>query len=648
MSAVSTHVGASTLRRWPKVGALAACMALLLAIAPPADAVVTPEHGRVVSTDPASFTPDVLDGRVNSVAEVGDHIVIGGEFTQIQDGRRTYNRSNIAAFDRFTGEVSETFKPDLNGTVYSVLAAADGRSVYVGGAFDNTASQTSLVQLQVSDGSAVAAFNAVVDEPVLDLDIDEGRLFVGGHFLNVNGKARSRLAVLDAATGTPFPSGGLLFEGTHHDVGVTHVESLDVSPDGRWLLVTGNFATINGLLRKQIALFDVSGTTPTLTAWRAPGFGKICSQTSGIYIQDAGFAPTSDWFGVVTTGGYKSGPTGLCDMATRWTVRPRASHARPVWKQLTGGDSLTSVEITDTAMYVGGHHRWLNNPYAANQAGPGAIPQRGLSALDPQTGLPFPWGPTATLKLGFYDLLPTDQGLWLGSDYEIIGGEWHKRIALLPLEGPGALAKPAPIAATELPVDLYHFGDGSGADRTRYDGNQFGPKEQVSLPSGSGVAGAFAVSGTLYTAYAEGSLTRRDFSGSSSGSESSVDLHGDTMLSSRLESLGSIFYAGGRVYYTVTGVPKLFARAFLPTGDVVSALEETVTGRHASEFHWAEITQMFVASKRFYYVVDDVLWRARWRSTGPVPGSSARVDMTGAQRRVASWGSGALFAAPAS
>lgn len=643
------NVRPCTRLRARQAGAVAASVAVLLAIAAPAGAMVTPDHGRVVSTDPAPFTPDVLDGRVKTVAEVGDYIVIGGDFTQIYDKhrRKTLNRSNIAAFDRFTGEVSDTFKPDLNGTVYSVLAGPDGESVFVGGAFDDTANQTSLVRLRVSDGSPDPGFNAVVDEPVLDLDTDGDRLFVAGHFLHVNGAVRNHLAVLDSTTGVPLPS-GVTFEGTHHGVGVTHVENLDVSPDGRWLLVTGNFATINGLVRKQIALFDVGGSTLALTAWRAPGFGKRCLPKFGIYIQDAAFAPTSDWFGVVTTGAYGSGPAGLCDMATRWAVRPGAADAKPVWKQLTGGDSLTSVEITDTAMYVGGHHRWLNNPYAADAAGSGAIPQRGLSALDPQTGLPLPWTLfNSTMRLGFYDMLPTDQGLWLGSDYDVIGGD-HERVALLPLNGPGGLAKPAPIAALELPIDLYHFGDNSAADRTRYDGTRFGSKEQVALASRPGVVGAFAVNATLYTAYSDGSLSRREFSGSFVGSESSVDLHGDTMLWSRLESLGSISYAGGKVYYTVTGVPKLFSRGFLPTGDVVSALEETVTDRHASEFHWAKITQMFVASKRFYYIVDDVLWRARWRSTGPVPGSSARVDMTGGLRSAASWRSGALFAAPAS
>ena len=46
----------------------------------------------------------------------------------------------------------------------------------------------------------------------------------------------------------------------------------------------------------------------------------------------------------------------------------------PAWVDFTGTDSLYSVAVTSAAVYVGGHERWLNNPYGSGQrqAGRGA------------------------------------------------------------------------------------------------------------------------------------------------------------------------------------------------------------------------------------------------------------------------------------
>ena len=93
-------------------------------------------------------------------------------------------------------------------------------------------------------------------------------------------------------------------------------------------------------------------------------------------------------------------------------LRPHHANASPAWVEYAGGDSYTSVQITDTAIYVGGHYRWQNNPFCGDCAGQGAINFRGLAALDPSNGLPLNWNPGGILKLGYYDFLPTDKGLY--------------------------------------------------------------------------------------------------------------------------------------------------------------------------------------------------------------------------------------------
>src|SRR6188472_1801546 len=84
-----------------------------------------PQTGRIVSDDPANFTPHILDGTVYSIVQVGNMVVVGGNFTQVRQTSSSpiITRNRVMAFNATTGAISTSFNPNPNNTVYKVQAA---------------------------------------------------------------------------------------------------------------------------------------------------------------------------------------------------------------------------------------------------------------------------------------------------------------------------------------------------------------------------------------------------------------------------------------------------------------------------------------------------------------------------------------------
>ncbi len=307
------------------------------------------------------------------------------------------------------------------------------------------------MKLNPANGQRITAFSANTDGQVWDIKVSGNRLFVGGRFTSIKNVARDRLAAVDTTTGAVDPNVSFSITDPHTSDSIPWVYSMDVSADGSHLVIIGNFMKVNGESRPEAALLDLTTTPASLADWQTDRYAPPCfSNAFDTYMRDVDFSPDGSYFVIVATGGPNVGT--LCDTAARWNTDATGTALEPAWVDVTGGDTLSSVAITGSVVYTGGHQRWMNNYYGSDTPGPGAVSRPGIAALDPTNGVPFSWNPTKDRGAGVFALLSTNTGLWMGSDTDHVAGETHRKIAFFPLAGGETPPSTAPYT---LPGDLY-------------------------------------------------------------------------------------------------------------------------------------------------------------------------------------------------
>jgi len=479
--------------RRPRLGAAVAVASLVLVglATSPADAVNANHGSQVVSANPADFTPHVMNGSVNAITQVGNKIIAAGTFTSVSPSGTFSNtgddltRNRIFAFDATTGAIDPSFNPNLGGAANSL--DTDGTYIYVAGSFGSVGGNTAIKRVVklTAAGAVVSAFNAVPNSGVNEVVVRGSRVYLGGGFTSIKSGAttstRNRLAAVDATTGAVLAGVNVPFTGVYDPSlgGTTNIKRFDVSPDGSRLVAVGNFSTVGNQPRSQIAVLDTSGATATVAPWFTDRYDAAHNDCAGVFdtfMRDVDFSPDGSYFAVTATGAYAGGVFSgtLCDTTSRWETNSTGND--PTWSDYTGGDTTYGVAVTGSAIYVGGHMRWQNNPFQGDQAGPGAVPREGIAALDPVNGLPLSWNPGRARGVGAQAMFATSSGLWVGSDTTRIGGETHGRIAFMPLAGGTTVPT---VAAATLPNDLFGAQRVTGAgSNVLYRVNAAGPAVQ--------------------------------------------------------------------------------------------------------------------------------------------------------------------------
>jgi hypothetical protein len=654
-----------------------AAAATTMSSSPPALAVQAAQ-ATMPSAVPAAYTPDVKGGAVLALGQVGSRVVVGGSFTSVapHGSSAAVSRGHLFAFDATTGAVDPGFAPAVTGTV-SAVAAGPGATVYVAGALgtvNGVALKVALLDLtngRIVAGWAPPAMNSSATSVVLS----GGRLFVGGTFTKVGKSAVSGLVALNPTTGALLPYVKIAVAGHHGQgasVGAVGLKTFDIDRSGTQLVAVGNFATVSDAsgtyARDQVFRMTLGTTAASVDAgWNTAGFTSPCvSGAFGADVRDVQFSPDGSYFVIVATGGSGTNTDGTrapCDAASRWETGQSGADVPPTWVDYTGQDSLWSVAVTGTAVYVGGHQRWLNNTYGTNSAGAGAVPRPGLAALDPANGLPLAWNPGRSPRgTGAQALLATANGLYVGSDTDYIGNYRYQRqkLAYFPLAGGAAAAStsvgqlPGTVFATSLSTpdaltSRHLDAAGNAGAATTVDNG--------SVMAWSQVRGAFVVGDQMFYGLTSGTFNKRVVSGSSFGPQVTVDPYDDpvwqkvktgskvggaaqtyasikTGYYAEIPAVTSAFYSGGRLYYTLSGQSQMRYRYFTPDSGVIGAQEFTV----GDGLDWSATAGAFLSGSSLYYATrtDGGLHAVAWAGDH-ASGASRTVDVT------ARWASGSMF-----
>ena len=411
-----------------------ALVALGLIAVPPTPVSAAGETAQLPTANPANFTPNVLDGEVDSIWQVGNTVIIGGTFTQVAnaDAERRHRSTTapyLAAFNATTGVVNTTFAPVLDGVRHDRHPGGrrQARSTSVATSTRSTARTAARSRASTwPNGSLVTGFNANgVNGVVRTCAWSAANCTSAALFTTVAGnQPRQSLASLNATTGALTTKLNLAHR-RHVERRNRRTSSSSRSlPAGDRMLMIGNFThrrrpdarpdrdarpdhrpgdaqpVVHRLLRSRPARRRSTRTCVTSTSPRtAPSRSSRPPARSG--------QPLVRHRRALRDRQHLTAPTtrrGSTGRAATPATRSRSTTASPTSAATCAGPTTRP-------------------PATAPVRAP--CPVQGMMALDVETGLPFSWNPGRERGVGLFDYHVTDAGLWAGSDTD----RWNQRVA---------------------------------------------------------------------------------------------------------------------------------------------------------------------------------------------------------------------------
>jgi hypothetical protein len=621
-----------------RISLLGLTLSLASAFAPinNAFADVGATHGGLISEFASFNSPGVVDGRVEAIAIDGDTVYVGGTFTQVReplDGE-IIDQAYLFAYSKSTGNIIRSFDPVLDNKVHALEVAGDGNSVFAGGVFgilNGEGGRRGLVKIDLN-GDRVTAFGARPNKAVTTLVRLNNTLYVGGNFDTISGSPIEYLAAVDINTGALDPSLNLDFGEPIPNPGrwsTPGVDDIDVTTDGKLLVMAGNFINIDGLSRTRLAVVELEGQA-RVSDWNTNLFTAECPADWLFpqYIRGIDVSPDNTYVVVATTGHIiRDNPA--CDGITRFELTDLTnSDMQPTWANFAT-DSVYDVVSTGHAVYTGGHFRLLNNSVSMNGAvqGPGSIVRLGMAALDPLNGLTLlKWRSDRNPRgRGTFALIAEEEGLYIGDDTDFLNGSEHQKLKFLPVTE-NQIVRPE---AHTLPATILTASSDS-LNSFSFDGTDLSAATQLSTSGWANSQGGMVVGGQLYRADSNGTLWVSAYPSGDVNAAVEADLRGLTSTEWQLSVVGGMFFdpTFSRVYYTKQTDSRLFYRNFTPDGAFFG--EKEYVANVQGDIAWGSVSGMDVIDGQLYFgSTDGNLYRASINGADVVSGTTQTISGPG-------------------
>jgi len=411
------------------------------------------------SPDTAAGTATTPAKTVAALATASDgRVFAGGSFTQI-GGTPTGGLAVLSGSG--SGAPDPTWSVAAGGEVDALAMTLDRSAVYVGGGFATIGGQSraGLALLSTAGaGSVDATFNPGAtggNVLALGLSADGNRLYAGGAFSAIGGTAQRYLAALDAHSGAVDPGFDAAAANT--------VQAVSPSPDGTLVFAGGDFTSVNGVARHNVAALDGNGVL-------VPGF---VADTSGGASGGEVDALTVDGAGRLYLGGSFLRVNGTFEQrlarvdATTGTVDTSFS-ASP-------GAAVNTLAVSGTRLFVGGAFTWINDA---------SVVRNNLASLDITAGAVEGWNPNLDNNVASLALSPDQHTVYIAGTFAHVGSASRSFAAAVDAgTGLATAWDPAPAA---LVVQVAVSGDGSKVFLAERGSSKTGNRLQAWNTAGSG------------------------------------------------------------------------------------------------------------------------------------------------------------------
>lgn len=326
-----------------------------------------PASGTLPTVSADSLPTVQINGVVWDSVTVGNTVYATGEFTKARPagsaaGQNEVTRTNILAFDITTGILNTSFNHSLDAAGRTITASPDGKRLYVGGKFLNVdgKSHPRLAAFDLTTNTLVSSFTAGTSSTVLALAATNSTVYAGGGFANAsNGQSRNHVIAYSS-------TGALLSWNASTD---RQVAAMVLTKDNSKLIIGGSFSTVNSS--------TFHGTAALSTSTGAPLSWASSSDTFPIRDDNASAGITSlstDGINIYVTAFNYGSSKSFGGFEGRAALNP--ANGNIVWLNDCHGDSYDAIPLNNVLYSV-------SHAHDCQPAGafPDPVPRTSLRAL---------------------------------------------------------------------------------------------------------------------------------------------------------------------------------------------------------------------------------------------------------------------------